>query len=55
VGWMSRYGERLDLPVRLPDGEVLESVCSATGEIYRLVGDQLECVEADRDVTAAIP
>lgn len=47
VGWMSRYGARLDFPVRLPAGEVLETVCAATGEVYRLRGDQLEWVQTD--------
>ena len=32
IGWMSRYGERLDLP--LAGGG--EAACSATGERYRL-------------------
>ncbi|MBA1443573.1 MAG: N-acetyltransferase [Chromatiales bacterium] len=32
IGWMSRHGERLDLPL---DGDG-EAVCSATGERYRL-------------------
>ena len=35
IGWMSRHGERLGLPVR---GEG-EASCPATGERYRLVGD----------------
>lgn len=32
LGWMSKHGERLDLPVR-GDGE---ASCPATGELYRL-------------------
>ncbi|MFM2346552.1 MAG: hypothetical protein RL654_1305 [Pseudomonadota bacterium] len=35
IGWMSRHGERLGLPVR---GEG-EATCPATGERYRLRGD----------------
>ena len=35
IGWMSRHGERLGLPVR---GEG-EASCPATGERYRLQGD----------------
>ena len=35
IGWMSRHGERLALPVR---GEA-EAVCPATGERYLLRGD----------------
>lgn len=38
IGWMSRHGERLDLPAR---GEG-EARCPATGEHYRLVGERLE-------------
>src|SRR6185369_9810743 len=38
IGWMSRHGERLDLPLQ---GEA-EARCAATGERYRLSGDQVE-------------
>src|SRR6185437_9384321 len=37
IGWMSRHGDRLDLPPR-GNGE---AVCAATGERYRLEGDRL--------------
>lgn len=37
IGWMSEYGEKLDLPLT---GEAL-TTCSATGETYRLHGDKL--------------
>jgi len=37
IGWMSRHGERLDLPAR---GQG-EAACPATGERYRLEGDTL--------------
>jgi len=33
IGWMSRFGDRLDLPLQ---GEAAEAVCSATDEVYRL-------------------
>ncbi len=38
IGWMSRHGERLELPVQ---GEG-EAACPATGERYRLAGDILK-------------
>jgi len=38
IGWMSRHGERLDLPLT---GQG-EAHCSATGERYRLDGETLE-------------
>ena len=38
VGWMSRHGERLDLPL-VGDGEAR---CPATGERYRLSAGRLE-------------
>ena len=38
VGWMSEYGEQLDLPL---EGEG-EAVCPATGVIYRLTGSRIE-------------
>ena len=41
IGWISRHGERLDLPAQ---GEG-EARCPATGERYRLSGNFLECVE----------
>jgi UDP-2-acetamido-3-amino-2,3-dideoxy-glucuronate N-acetyltransferase len=34
IGWMSCYGERLDLP--LTAEETIETTCPHTGEIYRL-------------------
>ncbi len=37
AGWMSRYGERLDLPVKGSG----EGVCRHTGERYRLSGGRL--------------
>ncbi|WP_216822174.1 acyltransferase [Novosphingobium sp. TH158] len=42
IGWMSRSGERLALP---PSGTG-EARCPATGEVYRLDGERLECLEA---------
>lgn len=40
VGWMSRFGKRLDLPLQ-GNGEM---VCPFTGDKYRLVGGQVELV-----------
>jgi UDP-2-acetamido-3-amino-2,3-dideoxy-glucuronate N-acetyltransferase len=40
AGWMSRFGERLPLPLR---GEA-EATCTHTGDRYRLSGDQLQLV-----------
>ncbi len=37
IGWMSAYGEKLDLPLK-GDGEV---ACSATGDIYSLSRSKL--------------
>ncbi|MGA8163790.1 MAG: Gfo/Idh/MocA family oxidoreductase [Waddliaceae bacterium] len=36
VGWMSRHGDRLNLPVEAPEGEVLTAACPSTREIYKL-------------------
>lgn len=41
IGWMSRHGERLDLP---PDGDG-EATCPATGTRYLLKQGQVECLE----------
>jgi len=43
-GWMSRHGERLDLPIE-GDGEAR---CPATGEEYRLEGGVLTPIDASR-------
>jgi len=41
VGWMSRFGERLELPIE-GDGE---TVCPHTGDQYRLSAGKLQCLE----------
>lgn len=41
IGWMSQYGERLDLPL---EGEA-DTACPATGERYRLVAG--ECIRLE--------
>ena len=40
IGWMSRHGERLDLPLQ---GDA-EAACPATGERYRLAGASLSLI-----------
>jgi UDP-2-acetamido-3-amino-2,3-dideoxy-glucuronate N-acetyltransferase len=42
VGWMSRHGERLAVPLAAPVGAPVRVSCPASGERYRLVGDRLE-------------
>lgn len=41
IGWMSRHGVRLEIPL---NGEGV-AVCPATGERYRLASDQLELMD----------
>src|SRR5690606_24205262 len=41
IGWMSEYGEKLDLPV---SGQA-ETVCPHTGMRYRLDGNRLQRVD----------
>ncbi len=43
IGWMSRYGERLDLPL---DGDA-ETTCEHTGDRYLLTGGQVSVVDSD--------
>ncbi|MCY7294384.1 acyltransferase [Alteromonas sp. a30] len=38
IGWMSEYGEQLDLPVT---GHELEAVCPHSGDVYYLKNDEL--------------
>jgi UDP-2-acetamido-3-amino-2,3-dideoxy-glucuronate N-acetyltransferase len=40
IGWMSRHGERLDLPL---EGEG-EAACPASGERYQLSGGEVRCL-----------
>ena len=40
IGWMSRQGHRLALPVS-GQGEAFEAACPASGERYRLEGEKL--------------
>lgn len=42
IGWMSRFGERLAMPVE-SDGAV-EATCPHTGDRYRLAGQQLSLI-----------
>lgn len=41
IGWMSQYGEQLDLPLE-GDGE---TKCSHTGDIYRLQDGKVTCIK----------
>jgi UDP-2-acetamido-3-amino-2,3-dideoxy-glucuronate N-acetyltransferase len=43
IGWMSRFGERLELP--LASDTPVEAVCPHTGDRYRLAGQQLQLIE----------
>jgi UDP-2-acetamido-3-amino-2,3-dideoxy-glucuronate N-acetyltransferase len=50
IGWMSAFGESLDLPL---EGSA-EVVCPHTGDRYRLDGDVLSRVEASNDPPAGL-
>ncbi|MFT7721834.1 MAG: acyltransferase [Roseateles sp.] len=43
IGWMSRFGERLALPLR--SAEPLDAACPHTGDRYRLSGGRLQLIE----------
>lgn len=45
IGWMSRQGSRLDLPVCVDQGEERYASCPLSGEVYHLKGDQLAVAE----------
>lgn len=55
IGWISRHGERLDLPVKLPDHEERVAACPVTGELYHLKGDDLRLAEKDELACQATP
>ncbi|GAB4234401.1 MAG: Gfo/Idh/MocA family oxidoreductase [Chlamydiales bacterium] len=42
IGWVSRRGEKLDLPLKAPAGERLYATCPRSDEIYVLTEDTLE-------------
>ena len=44
IGWMSRFGERLELPVT--SEQPFEATCPHTGDRYRLAGQQLQLIES---------
>ena len=41
IGWMSRFGEQIDLPLKTPDSITLTWTCPHTGDIYHLSGSQM--------------
>ena len=43
IGWMSRFGERLELPVS--SATPVDAICPHTGDLYRLSGTQLQLIE----------
>ncbi|WP_343623483.1 acyltransferase [Roseateles puraquae] len=44
IGWMSRFGERLELP--LHSDQPLDAQCPHTGDRYRLQGGELQLLDA---------
>lgn len=50
IGWMSRHGERLDLPVSGSPEEEIQASCPATGEVYILQGDSLRLEASEASV-----
>jgi len=45
IGWMSRHGEKLDLPPKADAGSERIARCPATGERYRLRGKVCELMD----------
>jgi len=44
IGWMSRFGERLELPLSAPAGQTIETTCPNNGDRYRLDGRVLSLI-----------
>jgi UDP-2-acetamido-3-amino-2,3-dideoxy-glucuronate N-acetyltransferase len=44
IGWMSRFGERLDLPLQATVGKPAEIACPNSGDRYRLDGSVLSLI-----------
>ncbi len=51
VGWVSAYGERIDLPMQ----GVGKWVCSHTGDIYKLDGEKLSRTPGLADILEYVP
>lgn len=49
-GWMSRHGEKLDLPLKGEAHEPLIASCPATGEEYLLEGEELTLIKETTDI-----
>jgi UDP-2-acetamido-3-amino-2,3-dideoxy-glucuronate N-acetyltransferase len=47
IGWMSRHGERLDLPALADASSEKEAVCPATGERYVLRGKVCQLIDSE--------
>jgi UDP-2-acetamido-3-amino-2,3-dideoxy-glucuronate N-acetyltransferase len=47
IGWMSAYGERLELPVQAPPGQSLRATCPGSGQVYELISNVLSLVADD--------
>lgn len=45
TGWMSRHGEKLNLPLKVEEDKEVFAECPATGEVYRLQGNRLNLHE----------
>ncbi len=46
IGWMSRFGERVDLPLVAEPGKNRNFTCPRTGDVYRLDGATLRLSKA---------
>jgi UDP-2-acetamido-3-amino-2,3-dideoxy-glucuronate N-acetyltransferase len=53
IGWMSRHGDRLKLPVSISFAETMTAACPSTGEIYQLEGDKVTFIETKE--TSIVP
>lgn len=47
IGWLSKAGEKLDLPLSTEIGNALEVICPVTQEKYVLEGDTLYCASEE--------
>jgi UDP-2-acetamido-3-amino-2,3-dideoxy-glucuronate N-acetyltransferase len=47
IGWMSRHGERLDLPATADAGSEKEALCPSTGERYLLRGKVCQLMDIE--------
>lgn len=54
IGWMSRFGEQIDLPVKTNDSKLMQWICPHTDDVYELSDAKLSVRLAGHDVESKV-